>query len=46
MKSTKVQTLSAGHALVYAERCLAIAGSENTRHYLELMANTCNGQWD
>ena len=36
MKSTKLQTLSAGHAIVNTER----SGSEDTRHYLQLMTNT------
>ena len=29
MKSTKIQTLHAGHAIVYTEH---LVGSENTRH--------------
>ena len=33
MKSTKVQTLGAGHALVHTEH---LVGSEDTRHYVEL----------
>ena len=33
MKSTKVQTLSAGRALVHKKH---LVGSEDTRHYAEI----------
>ena len=35
MKSTKLQTLGTGHATYIKQ------GSEDTMHYLQLMANTC-----